>query len=137
MYPSVDDIVHSLKELGPTAPLCKIDISHGFRLIRIDPGDLVGCKHGGYYIDGMLPFGFRHGSVFFQHCMDAVRYIMKEKFHYPNLYNYIDMIYTDLPANIYDSCSTLMSLLHDLGLKITVPNPQDRKDRCGYHLLIQ
>ena len=65
-YPSVDDIVHSLKQLGPTALIYKIDISRAFRHIRIDPGDLdlLGLKHGDY-IDGMLPFGFWHGLVFF------------------------------------------------------------------------
>ena len=74
------DIVHSLKQLGPTALLYKIDISRAFRHIRIDPGDLdfLGLKHGDYYIDGTLLFGFQHGSVFFQRCTDAVRYIMKK-----------------------------------------------------------
>ena len=99
-YPSVDDIVYSLKQVGPDALLYNIDISRAFRHIRIDPGDLdlLSLKHGDYYIDGTLPFRFRHGLVFFQCCTDAVRYIMKEKFAYPNLYNYIDdLIYTGLP----------------------------------------
>ena len=53
-YPSVDDIVQSLKELGPTALLYKIDMSGAFRHIIIDPGDLdlLGLKHGDYYIGG-------------------------------------------------------------------------------------
>ena len=122
-YPSVDDIVHSLRQLGPDALLYKIDIRHIIRHIRIDPGDLdlLGLKHGDYFIDGTLPFGFRHGSVFFQHCTDAVRYIMKEKFDYPNLYNYIDdLIYTGLPWDIYQSYNTLIQLLHELGLDISI-----------------
>ena len=122
-YPSVDDIVHSLRQLGPNALLYKIDISRAFRHIRIDPGDLdlLGLKHGDYFIDGTLPFGFRHGSVFFQRCTDAVRYVMKEKFHYPNLYNYIDdLIYTGLPGDIYQSYHTLIQLLHELGLDISI-----------------
>ena len=122
-YTSVDDIVHSLKQLGPTALLYKIDISRAFRHIRIDPVDLdlLGVKHGDYYIDRMLPFRFRHGSVFFKRCTDAVWYIMKEKFHFPNLYNYIDdLIYTGLPADIYGSYNTLMALLHELGLEINI-----------------
>ena len=59
-YPSVDNIVDSLKQLGPTALLYKIDISRAFRHIRIDPGDLdlLGLRHGEYFIDGTLPFGF-------------------------------------------------------------------------------
>ena len=43
----MDDIVASLKELGPKALLYKIDISRAFRHIRIDPGDfdLLRLKH--------------------------------------------------------------------------------------------
>ena len=122
-YPSVDDIVYSLKQLGPDALLYKIDISRAFRHIRIDPGDLdvLGLKHGDYYIDGTLLFVFRHGSVFFQRCTDAIRYIMKEKFAYPNLHNHIDdLIYTGLPDQIYDSYHTLLCLLRELGLEISV-----------------
>ena len=119
-YPSVDNIVDSLKQLGPTALLYKMDISQAFRHIRIDPGDLdlLGLKHGEYFIDGILPFGFHHG---FQRCTDAVRYIMKDKFHFPNLYNYIDdLIYTGLPVDIYRSFDTLKALLQELGLEISV-----------------
>ena len=120
-YPSVDHIVDSLKQLGPTALLYKIDISRAFRHIRIDPVDLLGLKHEQYFIDGTLRFGFQHGSVFFQRCTDAVRYIMKDKFNFPNLYNYIDdLIYTGLPADIYRSFDTLKALLQELGLEISV-----------------
>ena len=122
-YPSVDHIVESLKQLGPTALLYKIDISRAFRHIRIDPGDLdlLGLRHDDYFIDGTLPFGFRHGSAFFQRCTDAVRYIMKDRFNFPNLYNYIDdLIYTGLPADIYQSFDTLKALLQELGLEISV-----------------
>ena len=122
-YPSVDHIVDSLKQLGPTALLYQIDISRAFRHIRIDPGDLdlLGLKHGEYFIDGTLPFGFHRGSVFFQCYTDAVRYIMKDKFHFPNLYNYIDdLIYTGLPGDINHSFDTLKALLQELGLEISV-----------------
>ena len=122
-YPSIDDMVSKLKELGPEAMVYKIDISRAFRHIRIDPGDLdlLGLKHDSYYVDVTLPFGFRHGSVFFQRCMDAVRYIMKEHFNYPNLYNYIDdLIYIGLPGHIHDSYNALTVLLGELGLDISL-----------------
>ena len=93
------------------------------RHIRIDPGDLdlLGLKHGDYFIDETLPFRFRHGSVFFQRCTDAVRYIMKDTFHFSNLYNYIDdLIYIGLPGDIYQSFHTLIDLLQDLGLEISI-----------------
>ena len=120
-YPSVDSIVNSLKSMGPNAQIYKIDISRAFRHIRIDPGDLdlLGLKHEQLFIDRTLPFGFRHGSVFFQHCTDAVQSIMKDRFNFPYLYYYIDdLVYTGLPEDIYDSYNTLTRLLQDLGLKI-------------------
>ena len=118
-YPSVDHIVD--KRLGPGALIYKVNISRAFRHIRIDPGDLdlLGLKHGSYYIDGSLAFGFRHGSFFFQKCSDAIRYIMK-KFGYPNLLNYIDdLIYIGLPSDIHASYQYLLQLLQDLGLEIS------------------
>ena len=99
-YPSVDNIFHKLKQLGTDALLYKIDTSRAFRHIIIDLGDydLLGLRHDEYYIDVTLPFVLLNGWVFFQHCTDAILYIMKEKFSYPNLYNYINhLIYTGLP----------------------------------------
>ena len=98
-YPSVDDITTALSNLGPGAMMYKIDISRAFRHLRIDPRDidLLGSSHYDAYIDVSLPFGFRHGSIFFQRCSDAIRYIMKEH-GFPDLWNYIDdLIYTGLP----------------------------------------
>ena len=44
--------------------------------------------------------------------MDAVRFIMKDKYKSSNLYNYIDdLVYTGLPIDIYDSYNTLIALL--------------------------
>ena len=113
-YPSVDTIVNNLKTLGPEALLYKVDISRAFRHIGIDPGDLdlLGLKHEQLFIDCTLPFGFRHGSIFFQHCTDAVHHIMSTKFKFLYLYNYIDdLIYTGLPHET--------TLLHELGLEIS------------------
>ena len=124
-YPSVDHIVDSLKQLGTGALLYKIDIKRAFRHLTIDPGDLdlLGLKHDQYYIDGNLPFGFRHGSVFFQRCSDAIRFIMADTFGYPNLYNYIDdLVYTGLPGVIHQSYNTLLALLQELGLEISISN---------------
>ena len=93
-YPSVDTVVNCHKALGTDALLYKIDISRAFRHIRINPGDLdlLGLNHQQLFIDCML------------RCTDAVRYIMKHKFHFPHLYNYIDdLIYTGLPDDIYHS----------------------------------
>ena len=121
-YPSVDSIVNSLKSQGPDAMSYKIDISRAFRHIRIDPGDLdlLGLQHQQLFIDRTLPFGFRHSSVLFQRCTDAVRFIMRDTFKFPYLYNYIDdLVYTGLPEHIYDSYNTLTRLLQELGLEVS------------------
>ena len=46
-YPSLDNILHEIKELGPGALLYKVDISRVFCHILIDPGDvdLLGIYH--------------------------------------------------------------------------------------------
>ena len=47
----------------------KIDISHAFKHIRIDPGDndLLGLAHRGQvFVHVSLPFGIHLGSFFFQ-----------------------------------------------------------------------
>ena len=65
-YPSVDDIVTKLNELGPGSLMFKIDISRAFCQLKVDPGDidLLGLKQEGYFIDQSVPFGYRHGSIF-------------------------------------------------------------------------
>ena len=120
-YPSLDNITNALKQLGPQALIYKIDISRAFRHLTIDPGDidLLGLKHCNYFIDGCLPFGFRHGSVLFQHCSDAIRHVMNTR-GYKHFYNYIDdLIYIGLPHEIHQSFQFLQDLLKDLGLTIS------------------
>ena len=52
--------------------------------------------------------------------MDAIRYIMKNKYKFPYLYNYIDdLVYTGLSQDIHQSYSTLLGLLQELGLEIS------------------
>ena len=58
-YPSIDNIVQAVKEVGPSTLMLKIDISRAFRHLKIDPGDLdlLGLCHNKYFIDGSLPLG--------------------------------------------------------------------------------
>ena len=65
-FPSVDLIMNSLRNLGPSVQMYKIDISRVFRHIKVDSGDidLLGMKFGNqYFLDRALAFGFRHGSL--------------------------------------------------------------------------
>ena len=119
-YPSVDSITNSLRNLGPSAQIYKIDISGAFRQIKIDPGDidLLGIKfQDQYFLDRSVAFRFRHGSLIFQRCTDAIRYIMAQH-GFPLLYNYIDdLIYTGLPSQINESFIFLKKLLGELPSK--------------------
>ena len=85
--------------------------------------DLLGIKFGNqYFLDCSLAFGFRHGSLIFQRCTDAIRYIITEH-GYPLLFNYIDdLIYTGLPSQMDASFNFLKNLLVELGLDISPKN---------------
>ena len=100
-YPSVDSITNSLRNLGPSAQIYKIDISRASRQIKIDLGDidLLGMKfQDEYFIGRSVAFGFGHGSLIFQCCTDAICYIMVQH-GFPLLFTYIDdLIYTGLPS---------------------------------------
>ena len=119
-YPSVDDIVKRLIELGPGSLLCKVDISRDFRQLKVDPGDinLLGLKLDSYYIDQSVPFGYRHGSIFFEKVTDSIRFIMrKHGFH--DLFNYVDdIIQCGTPSKIHPAFQFLVDLLHQLGLTL-------------------
>ena len=74
-----------------------IDISRAFHHIKVDPADidLLGFQfQDKYFLDPSVAFGFRHGSLIFQRCTDAIRHIFTQN-DFPNLFNYIDdLIYT-------------------------------------------
>ena len=110
-YPSVDHIVQAVKEVGPAALIFKVDISlQAFRHLRIDPGDLdlLRLKHQNSFLDGSLPFRFRHGSLFFQCCSQSIKYIMAS-LGFTRLYPYIDdLIYVGLPYEIHHAYSVYL-----------------------------
>ena len=121
-YPSIDLITDSLRKLGPSAQIYKVDISRVFRQIKVDPADidLLGIKFDHkYYIDRSIPFGFHHGSQIFQRSTDAIRHIMAfNGFH--TFFNYIDdLIYIGLSSEIQTSFQFLTNLLQQLGLDIS------------------
>ena len=121
-YPSIDSLTSSQVKLGPAALIYEVDISRAFRQIKIDSRDidLLGLIfQDQYFIDRLVPFGYRNGNKIFQRCMDAVRFTMQQH-GFPHLFNYIDdLIYTGLPSNIHNSFHFLLNLLQELGLEIS------------------
>ena len=51
--PSIDNITEKVKNIGNDSFLYKLDISHAFRHMKLDPRDyfLVGLKHKNYFLD--------------------------------------------------------------------------------------
>ena len=76
-FPTVDHIVNELKYVGRGAHLFKIDVSHAFPHLKVDPVDLdlLGLFWEAQYVDTCLPFRSRHGTQNFQCVSDAVRYV--------------------------------------------------------------
>ena len=120
-HPSVDNIIDRLIQLGPGSMLFKIDISRAFHQLKVDTGDidLLGLKHTSYFIDQSVPFGYRHGSIFFEKVTNSIRFIIN-KHGFPDLYNYVDdLIYCGIPSTIFQAYEILSSLLVQLGPQIS------------------
>ena len=68
----VDDIIEHVKQLDSKCLLYKIDLQKAFRHLKLDPRDInkTGLQFvSEYYLDTVVQFGYRHGSV----CMRRVR----------------------------------------------------------------
>ena len=79
-FPTVDNILDSIRGVQGTTMLAKIDVTRAFRNLRVDPVDAFkfGIKwNSKYYLDVALAFGWVHGSASFQMMSDAILHIMK------------------------------------------------------------
>ena len=78
-YPSVDNIINTVQELGPDVLLSKIDVSRAFRNLHVDPGDfdVLGIKwQGNSYLDISIPMGIKMGSALCQRTTDVIPHVM-------------------------------------------------------------
>lgn len=67
-YSSIDDAIGILKNVGPEAHMCKLDIKDAFRLILVRQEDwpLLGYEWDGeYFFHTRLPFGLRSSPFHF------------------------------------------------------------------------
>ena len=121
-FPTVDDIIDAINDVGKGACLHKVDISRAFCHVKIDPFDydLLGLKWRDVtFFDTCLPFGSRHGTQIFQHLSDAVRYIMRREGF--DVVNYVDdFVGIDIPSVARRSYDRLCAILGDLGLDVSV-----------------
>ena len=116
VLPTVDHISDRLKLLGGGVHIYKIDISHAFRHIKVDPLDynLLGLQWHHVYINTCILFGSRHGSQIFQRISDAMRFMMHCVSHI--VINYIDNY---IRFGILSDAKRSYDLLERLGLTIT------------------
>ena len=117
--PTIDDIITHIVAIGKGGLLYKVDIARAFRQLKIDPADykFLGLYHEGYYLDLSLPFGYIHGSKFFQHCSDSIGFIMRS--FGVKVVNYIDdVIACGNTQQAYAGHEKLLQVLSELGLDI-------------------
>ena len=115
--PTVDDIVHRIVSLGRGCHIFKVNISRAFRHIKVDPKDykLLCLKQDKYYLDTCLHFGFRLGTVWFQHIPDVCRYLMKKNYAC-DVINYVeDIVAFSTVSKISQLFQNLIQMLEDLG----------------------
>ena len=119
-YPSVEDILNTVQDLGNDVLLSKIDISRAFRNLRVDPleYDVLGLQwKGNAYLDISIPMGMKTGSALCQRMTDVIRHIMQSK--NVRVFNYIDdVICVHERQNAHQEFDTLYSLFEFLGLPI-------------------
>ena len=119
-YPTIDNLVHKIRILGPSALLYKVDLQRAFRNLRIDPLDykvLALRWRSKTYLDVAVPFGFSQGASAFQMATDAVTFLMASRHYW--VMNYLDdIIGASLPDAASDAFITLTNLLEALGLPV-------------------
>ena len=132
--PTVDHIAKKIISLGRGSHIFIIDVSRAFRHIKIDPKDYVylGLKNGDYFLDSSLPFGFRHGTNFFQRLSDSIRYMASHN-HGCDVINYVDDICGfSLPSESHKKFLLVKKFIENLGLDIFLKKlvPPSTKTSC-------
>ena len=76
--PTVDYMTQRVRDLGSGCLMYKLDLSRGYRQLRLDPLDwpLMSIQHQGqYYMDMCPPFGLRTAALMMERTTMAVSYI--------------------------------------------------------------
>ena len=118
--PTVDYMADRMRDLGPNCYMYKLDLSRGYRQLRLDPLDwpLMSIGHAGfYYMDVYQPFGLRTAALMMERTTMAVSYIH-------GLYGYKTKPYIDDFGGVElefgeasDGLLTLQHILNTVGLE--------------------
>ena len=118
--PGLDNLISSLRDLGRSARVFKVNISRAFRNIPVDPADSIhlGIKWDNqFYIDKHLAFGAVHGTAIFERVSNFIRFIMAK--HGFQVWNYIDDIYACCHVDVArEAFDTLLEVIRNVGLPI-------------------
>jgi hypothetical protein len=93
-----------LTSVGKNIKIFKVDLARAFRQLHVDP---FGIKNlglswrGQFYVDVLVPFGYRNGTLACVRVMDAIRYILATKGIF--VLNYIDDLIGLAPNLVADS----------------------------------
>ena len=141
-YLSLDDVISSIKQLGPHTLLAKLDLQSAFHHIPVRPADfellgstfhrynpLTNSYVKEYYYDTVLQFGARSSPKLFSDFATAAKIVMKRNGctyaeHYLDDYVTIGAADTN---ECLDNLTIMKDTCHDLGFslnpsKVTSPN---------------
>ena len=132
--PTVDHITSELKTIGRGAHLFKVDVSHAFHHVKLDPSDydVLGLKWNDLtYFDTCLPLRSRHSTQIFQRLSDAIHHMMRHLGF--DVINYVDdFVGVGTPSVAHHSYDALIELLQKLGLEVSSKKlvPPSTKATC-------
>ena len=117
-YPSLDDLLARVVELGSGCLLFKTDLSRAYRQLHCCPGDvgLLGYSwRGSLFIDTVLPFGLRSSAMFCQRVTDAISFLFRQEGYF--VINFLDDFGgVDVTCRADEAFRTLRHLLRELGV---------------------
>ena len=80
-FPKTDEFALRIYQLGLGCFMFRVDVSHYFRQIPLDPGDYVIIGYiidGEIYFDKVLPMGMRSASYIAQRITNAIAHIHRK-----------------------------------------------------------
>ena len=119
--PTVDYLADRVRQSGPECYMYKLDLSRGYRQLRLDPFDwpLMSIKHNGeLYLDICPPFGLRTAALMMQRTNNAASYTH-------SLYGFESKPYIDDFGGVEpkfnesnQAYNTLHDVIHTVGLEV-------------------
>ena len=127
-FPSFDDTVRLVQQLGPCALMVKVDIRHAFHLCPVRPQDyeLLGTCWGKlFYVELRLPFGLRFSVFIFNNFADGIQCILTHNHLISSLIHYLDDYFTAVKANSLQ-CAANVEIICKMFKQLGIPVAEDK-----------